>query len=321
MLAKLDNIMKEICRNYLLYPTTNNSYNISDYFDNDLIYIGTGKDECFTTANDFLHMRTQCCDNSNIRFEIINEWHKYREISPNIFLIFGCLRIKEEEIENKDLLVEMDTRFSALVEISDDTYKILHIHHSAPYLEQGNDNFFPKSISEKANFLITKYKQEAYMDSLTGHLNQNTFIKYVNDCIKGDPLGTLYLIDINNFKRINDLFGHKKGDSVIVDLANLLPSVFEKDAYISRLYGNGFAVFEHIKVDKFDIKNKSKMVSDKFNFLTKNFRLIQGLSCCIGTASVLHKEDNFDTLYKIANHNLFKAKKKKKSTFYKNKDS
>ncbi len=320
MLDKLDKIMKEICRNCLLYPTSNNASDISDYFDDNLTYIGTGKDECFTTAQDFLQMRAQCSKNLNIRFNIINEWFKYRQISPDIFLIFGCLRIKEEDSGNKDLLIEMDTRFSALVEITGDTYKILHIHHSSPYLEQGNDNFYPKTISEKANYLITKYKQDAYMDPMTGHLNPNVFIKYVNDSIKSDPLGTLYLIDINNFKRINDRYGHKKGDSVIIDLANLLPSIFEQDAYISRLYGNGFAVFEHSNADKADINLKSNIISDKFTFLTKNFRLIHGLSCCVGTASVHNEKDSFDSLYKIANNNLFKAKKKKKNIFYTNED-
>ncbi|MES0882737.1 GGDEF domain-containing protein [Roseibium sp. SCP14] len=99
--------------------------------------------------------------------------------------------------------------------------------------------------------LLAKERAEAKVqvmadtDVLTGLNNRRAFIRRVDEQLK-DPecgKGTLLLLDLDHFKRINDRHGHQGGDKVLVAFADFLKSFAGRNAVLGRIGGEEFAVF------------------------------------------------------------------------------
>lgn len=89
--------------------------------------------------------------------------------------------------------------------------------------------------------------EQARNDSLTGLYNQKTFQSLLKDCMEEaknlkSPM-SLAIMDLDDFKEINDTFGHLEGDQVLLHFTNLLKQQLKDgDAYISRYGGDEFAI-------------------------------------------------------------------------------
>ena len=85
-----------------------------------------------------------------------------------------------------------------------------------------------------------EYWEKSMRDSLTGLFNRDAAVQSVNRYMQdGDkaPDGTLMVIDLDNFKEINDTKGHLFGDSVLTEAARCIAGVFD-----SRIWWEGLAV-------------------------------------------------------------------------------
>lgn len=83
-------------------------------------------------------------------------------------------------------------------------------------------------------------------DPLTGVANRILFKKYANKCIdlakkKGTKLGLMF-VDVNEFKMINDTYGHRVGDRVMADVAQLLTESIRKADMVCRYGGDEFII-------------------------------------------------------------------------------
>jgi diguanylate cyclase (GGDEF)-like protein len=82
----------------------------------------------------------------------------------------------------------------------------------------------------------------AYSDALTGVPNRRSIIERLDTALaRGDAVQAL-MIDIDHFKRINDLFGHEAGDSVLRSVAQALQEALDDGAHLGRLGGEEFLV-------------------------------------------------------------------------------
>jgi diguanylate cyclase (GGDEF)-like protein len=112
--------------------------------------------------------------------------------------------------------------------------------------------------------------QYAITDFLTGLYNRRNLVKYLTSKIKalrnGDKFAG-FMLDINNFKSINDKYGHNFGDKVLIDVSNLLLAATAKGDYISRFGGDEFVLIIDIDNEE-DIelfKQKLYDVCEKYN--------------------------------------------------------
>lgn len=162
----------------------------------------------------------------------------------------------------------------------------------------------------KINTLIEKYKNLADKDAMTGVYNRVSIEQYIDSTIDKHPEQNhaMLVIDIDNFKRLNDSFGHPFGDKVIDDVAGIIRNCSNKYTRIGRLGGDEFAIFisgyqtiEEVKKFAEDIKCKLHFV---YNKLENSFNL----TVSIGIAIRNNKEDRFKELYQCADLTLYKAK-------------
>ncbi|MGK6314975.1 GGDEF domain-containing protein [Neorhizobium sp. DT-125] len=92
---------------------------------------------------------------------------------------------------------------------------------------------------------LDEYKRIANTDSLTRIANRRAFDErlasiYNNSAVL--PVVALVLADIDNFKKINDSFGHPVGDKILASVASVIRSNVRKDVFVARSGGEEFAM-------------------------------------------------------------------------------
>lgn len=96
-------------------------------------------------------------------------------------------------------------------------------------------------------FKEEKIKHMAYYDALTGLANRELLSKAVSDALaaatQSGGQGALIFIDIDNFKQINDMYGHSWGDKLLVNLSGKLSELVFDTGIVARLGGDEIIIF------------------------------------------------------------------------------
>ena len=164
--------------------------------------------------------------------------------------------------------------------------------------------------------VIQKYKNLATTDRLTGVLNKEASKQEVNKAIKNSKYGAFFMIDLDNFKSVNDNFGHAFGDKVLVEVSDKLNLIFTKDDVIGRIGGDEFIVF---------VKSYSggrEWISAKAEQLNKRIRkeyeqngMVIQVSSSIGVALYPENGTDFDLLYKMGDKAMYNVKHNTKNGY------
>ena len=85
-------------------------------------------------------------------------------------------------------------------------------------------------------------RQAALADALTGVYNRSAET-IINNLLEKDPRGLFFMIDLDDFKNVNDTYGHAAGDALLIGVAQILREVFRPDDVIARVGGDEFVAF------------------------------------------------------------------------------
>ncbi|MDD3403764.1 MAG: EAL domain-containing protein [Hespellia sp.] len=146
-------------------------------------------------------------------------------------------------------------------------------------------------------------------DSLTGIYNRASAEKMVNQILAEEREKThaFLMIDVDNFKEINDSMGHKTGDRALLDVSNSLQDFFRSNDIVARLGGDEFGVFMADVPSLQVVLNKCsalmKVINKKVLDGTE-----KGLEVSIGVALSNADNSSFNSLYQEADIALYKAK-------------
>lgn len=161
-----------------------------------------------------------------------------------------------------------------------------------------------------------KILQLAYYDSLTNLHNRFSFKDFVLNKIKSDEKLALLYIDLDNFKYINDTYGHNYGDKVLQQVAERLKSICRKDSVVSRISGDEFAIAITNFKDENDLEDHTqdilkviinKMIVDDLEFYT---------TASIGISQYPKDAKTFDELMINADMSMYKAKEANKNGYF-----
>ncbi|MCH4259541.1 GGDEF domain-containing protein [Clostridium tyrobutyricum] len=129
------------------------------------------------------------------------------------------------------------------------------------------------SLSVNSYILIVVYmfyqNKMLQTDSLTGAYNREKLIVKINRIITGNykQKFCVVFIDLDNFKYINDNWGHNEGDTALIIVVNLIKVVLNKDDFITRYGGDEFVIFLNVE-NREEIKNiisRILQLFDKYN--------------------------------------------------------
>ncbi|WP_437882611.1 putative bifunctional diguanylate cyclase/phosphodiesterase [Pseudomonas sp. LRF_L74] len=149
----------------------------------------------------------------------------------------------------------------------------------------------------------------AYNDNLTGLGNRPYFIRSLDERFKrnnGKPF-SLLLVDIDNFKRINDSLGHQTGDKLLMSLARRLRNTLNKNSSLARFASNEFAVL----LDGADAGNGLQLASTVLQTLDKPLFVdnqLINVTASVGLACAPEHGADPNILMKHAGLALHKAK-------------
>lgn len=177
---------------------------------------------------------------------------------------------------------------------------------------------------------VEELKEEAVTDKLSGLFNKQSFNNEVCKHISGSPLEiprTFIMIDVDNFKQINDNFGHAYGDDVIVRMGKLLSGMFGSGYVIGRVGGDEFAIYtdheDMTEAEETDaIVSQINKLFSEFDVKFSEEKEKVNMSLSIGIA-VLSGERRFENLYKAADEALYVSKNsgKNRYTIYEKKEA
>ncbi len=159
----------------------------------------------------------------------------------------------------------------------------------------------------------------AYFDPLTQIFNRYLFNMKLNEAIERvkryKSRFSLLFIDLDNFKSINDTYGHAAGDVVLQSVAHNILQVIRKGDVFARISGDEFAL---IVEDIDDISYLNDFVKKIIEAVSKPI-IVENISlqitCSIGISRCPKDADTAKTLLDIADHAMYRAKQEGKADF------
>jgi diguanylate cyclase (GGDEF)-like protein len=154
----------------------------------------------------------------------------------------------------------------------------------------------------------------ASTDGLTACLNRRAFTAMVEGYLtkviqeQASAQGTLLVLDVDNFKVVNDIYGHDRGDEALKVIASAIKGSIRDVDLVGRLGGEEFSVFlpglDH---------EKSRIVADRLRTAVNEARFVPGvqqhqLSVSVGGVSFARRA-KFGDLYRYADERLYAAKR------------
>ena len=172
-------------------------------------------------------------------------------------------------------------------------------------------------ISErKLDEFILKTKAER--DLLTGLYNRSAgtgiITQYLQSHKISNDTSAFLIVDLDNFKTLNDSLGHQTGDQALKDVGNILNDFFRKEDIVCRLGGDEFIVFvKNISTDT--IIEKVSVLIKKLHLSYSNDEKSVTISASIGITIAPEHGTTFNELYKKADTMLYEVKESGKSDF------
>lgn len=169
-------------------------------------------------------------------------------------------------------------------------------------------------------------RQRASVDQLSGLLNKGAFQELVSLRLteyQPNQCAVFLMMDMDNFKKVNDLLGHKYGDETIAKFGGILSESLGRQYEIGRIGGDEFAAFALYSADIQDIRRRvgkdAEELRADFEKTFQKEREQCGTSVSIGiTVQTGGMSPDFETLYQQADTALYQAKRsgKNKVSFY-----
>lgn len=173
-------------------------------------------------------------------------------------------------------------------------------------------NFIAKIVDKKQK---SELQLKADTDLLTGLTNKAATIRMIKEYMAQNPNGTgvLFVIDIDNFKKINDTMGHAFGDEVLKELGHQLRGMFRALDVVGRFGGDEFMVFMSDVKDPAAIKRNGDRLRDFFRNFKAGEYVKYSVTASIGAAVFSEDGKDFESLFKTADKAVYVVKKRGKN--------
>ncbi|KMT21904.1 bifunctional diguanylate cyclase/phosphodiesterase [Clostridium cylindrosporum] len=160
----------------------------------------------------------------------------------------------------------------------------------------------------------------AYSDSLTGLCNRlsitNQISNYIKNAKKEDRCAVIFL-DLDDFKNVNDVFGHEKGDKLLKFVAKIFKEISYMDNRIvtSRIGGDEFiTLFKDIVLED-EVHSFCKDILNRLSNMSSTNNKKINISASIGVSFFPESGLDVDTLFKNADMAMYNSKAKGKSQY------
>jgi PAS domain S-box/diguanylate cyclase (GGDEF) domain len=176
--------------------------------------------------------------------------------------------------------------------------------------------FFTDIDKQKNETLLLR--EQAERDLLTGLYNHVTTTQLIDKAIQESADGTshaLFVIDIDDFKDVNDRLGHLYGDELLEEVSTKLKEQFREEDIVGRIGGDEFVVFLRNLPSEKILRMKSRILNDLFRGVKTNGTIACRVSCSVGVALYPKDGTNYHELFLKADVAMYAAKRSGKDVF------
>jgi len=157
--------------------------------------------------------------------------------------------------------------------------------------------------------------EKADTDLLTGLNNKLATERKIKEFMQHNPneQSMMFVLDIDNFKKINDTMGHAFGDEVLRSLGLQITVMFRITDIVGRTGGDEFIIFLKSIKDEVTLKKEAEKVARFFHGFKTGEYVKYSATASIGVAIFPRDGKDFETIYKAADQALYMAKKRGKN--------
>jgi diguanylate cyclase (GGDEF)-like protein len=205
---------------------------------------------------------------------------------------------------------------------------ICHEHIGEPRKWSVNEQEFSALIAsdislslevDKRKVIEKNLEHQAYHDSLTGLPNRALLLDRIDQAIRharrNKSLLAVLFLDLDNFKQINDSFGHSVGDTVLVSISGMLKNALRDMDTIARLGGDEFTIL----LSEFEKEEEINEITAKLFDILRQPLVIKGsellVTTSIGISVFPNDGENPEILLRNADAAMYRAKEKGRNGF------
>jgi diguanylate cyclase (GGDEF)-like protein len=186
---------------------------------------------------------------------------------------------------------------------------------------------YPNSNDVKAVIAITdlgdgtsnieRLSDLAFRDDLSGLLNRTASRAAIEEALRfGDSeIVALFMIDIDNFKQVNDTLGHQIGDEALVRISETIKNMFRTADVVARVGGDEFFVFLPDVTPTGFVQTKAESLCNALRLTFSNGVQSVSISSSIGVIVAKRDKIDYETLYSEADYALYEAKNAGKNRY------
>ncbi len=176
-------------------------------------------------------------------------------------------------------------------------------------------NFIIKAVDKKQK---GELQLKVDTDILTGLTNKAATERLIQEYIHANPngIGVLFIIDVDNFKKINDTMGHAFGDEVLKELGHQIRGMFRATDVVGRFGGDEFVIFMQDVKDPNVIKRDADRLKDFFNNFKAGEYVKYSVTASIGASVYTEDGKDYETLFRMADKALYVVKRHGKNNLF-----
>ena len=206
--------------------------------------------------------------------------------------------------------IKFDSETLGIIILFDDITELMKLRGAALDLEK--IKVINRKLSESRDF----YRRNAEIDKLTGLLNKITFenkCKEYIESLSAGKIAALFVIDLDNFKKANDTYGHQFGDLILTRFAEELRDIFKIDGIIGRFGGDEFVILlKNVPDDDFVTEKARTIIKTAQNLHSDNKLRI---SASIGIKIFDGTEKNYSKIFETADKSVYAVKSQGRNGF------
>ena len=204
-----------------------------------------GKNEADLLNKTFAEFFFAYSENDDFNQIILDVVYDSAHKQEKIVQYFTGTEIKHLHMRTSSM--KSDSELQGIIILLDDVTELMKLRGVELDLEKIKD--INRQLSQSRDL----YKRDAETDKLTGLLNKTAFEKSVGEYLETlspEEMSAMFVIDMDNFKKANDVYGHQFGDLVLKVFAAELRRIFNGDSAVGRFGGDEFVILLKNLADK-----------------------------------------------------------------------
>lgn len=270
----------------------------------------------YSVASDTLVFNT----NGNEHLKLPKKVENYKQQIKNktIAKCLTPLSKNELQVTNTDQMAIRDVKRE--ITLDDGSICWISVSFFISTNDQGEVQSYIGTIEDITNE-VTKNKHLEYLaqkDHLTGLYNKRTFKKKCKEYLldsKNQETKVLLFMDLDDFKKVNDTYGHPLGDKLLAAVGKGLQGIFRKNDIVGRIGGDEFVVLMKDVDSKVEVEKKAKEIQAVIQECYHQLGLHFG-SCSIGASIESSIQSDYEAIIASSDSAMYLAKQHGKNSYY-----